>query len=854
METLVQHRWSLLILASILALVTSSTLFALDPQKTIAQYGQTVWLRQNGLPANAVNTAVQSKEGYIYIGTSTGLFGFDGVNFRRIGVDPGEEKSRQTISALCSASDSSLWIGTEYKGLRRIRGGKISSYGLAEGFFDTQVLELLESRSGRMYVGTAIGVYRFDNGKFAPILLKPNFITALAEDSAGRLWIGTHHGIRIVDEERPDHVVSITTKDGLPTDITTCLFADRRGNMWIGTVSGLVRCQGGKMDRPTLLHGPSDIHINVIREDRDGNIWVGTNTGGLNRLANGKWTVLRKSDGLTDDQVSSILEDREGSLWVGTADGLNQFKNVSLTTFTTYEGLTNDYISSVVETPDKTLYFLSDQGSSVMGLRNGKFRKYQISVGPAFVAHDGRLWIGQNGYLCDIMNGKLTKYDSTCGVPQHWISAITEDDEGLIFYSDHVGIRRFVNHRVAPYLMARGEQYPSVEYVVCFYQQRKDLLWVGTTDSLVKIEGGVSVGFTKKDGLAGNWVSSIYDDKKGSLYFSSPQGGLTRYREGRFTAFNTAVGLFVDEIYCVIGDDVGGLWLSSPVGIGHVDRQELEDYAEGRVSSIHSKVFVTVDGMKTDECFGGWQPAGWKTHDGNIWFATRKGAVMIDPRKFRFNAIPPPTLIEEVDVNEHPAPDLGPVELDPGSDKLEFHYTALSFLVPSRVTFKYMLKGYDTRWVDAGTRRVAYYTNLSPGDYRFQVIACNNDGVWNETGASFPFILKPHFYETYWFYGLLLVVLGGGSFGLYRVRVWQLIRNERNLQQKVDEALANIKVLGGLIPICSNCKKIRNDAGYWDLLEGYIQSHSQAKFSHGLCPDCAKQLYPGVFPSNEGKS
>jgi len=170
----------------------------------------------------------------------------------------------------------------------------------------------------------------------------------------------------------------------------------------------------------------------------------------------------------------------------------------------------------------------------------------------------------------------------------------------------------------------------------------------------------------------------------------------------------------------------------------------------------------------------------------------------------------------------------------------------LSFLVPERVLFKYMLVGYDRDWVDAGTRRAAYYTNLPPGTYRFEVIACNNDGVWNEKGASFAFKLSPHFYEQYWFFMLVIAVVGGAAFGTYRLRVWQLLKRERKLGERIQEAMADIKTLSGLIPICSNCKKIRDDKGYWENLEKYIQSHSEAQFSHGICPDCAAKLYPNL--------
>ena len=193
-------------------------------------------------------------------------------------------------------------------------------------------------------------------------------------------------------------------------------------------------------------------------------------------------------------------------------------------------------------------------------------------------------------------------------------------------------------------------------------------------------------------------------------------------------------------------------------------------------------------------------------------------------------------------------------DLSPGKEKLEFHYTALSFLVPERVHFKYLLEGYDHEWVNAATRRVAYYTNLPPGSYRFRVTACNNDGVWNEIGASFAFKLEPRFRQTLWFYGLLIIAAAGIGFGLYRLRVWRLLQREKELKKSVDEAVAKIKVLGGLIPICANCKKIRDDKGYWDQLEGYIQEHSDAKFSHGICPDCAKLFFPEYDQSSKNNN
>jgi hypothetical protein len=429
------------------------------------------------------------------------------------------------------------------------------------------------------------------------------------------------------------------------------------------------------------------------------------------------------------------------------------------------------------------------------------------------------------------------------------MSAITEDDESLIVFVDGVGIRRFVNGKLKPYLLKNGQPYARLEYVVCMYSQPHGPLWIGSTHGLTRIQDGVDTIFSQTEGLAGPWVNSILDDNQGSLWICSPTDGLTRYKDGKFTPFTIKDGLSISEFYCALCDNAGDLWLSTPRGVVFLKRKEIDDYQAGLIKSLNAKVYTTADGMKTDECFGEWQQAGYKTHDGLLWFATKKGAVWIDPKSIRKNMFPPPVLIERIVIDQANISIDGFINVSPNAEKFEFHYTALSFLAPERVLFKYMLEGYDRDWVDAGTRRIAYYTNLPHRNYRFRVIACNNDGVWNEVGTNFQFGLQQHFYETFWFYSFVLIALVGIIYGLFRLRVLQLTRREKELQKRIQEALANIKTLGGLIPICSNCKKIRDDKGYWDQLEGYIQSHSEVTFSHGICPDCAQKLYPEVFGS-----
>jgi ligand-binding sensor domain-containing protein len=832
----------------------SLTVLALDPQKTINQYGHNVWFRQNGLPTNAVYVGLQGRDGHLWLGTSAGLFRFDGVSFTLVNTNPKDNKVIETISTLCKARDSSLWIGTTFSGLRRLKNENIYRYGGAEGLATRQIRALLESRTGHIWIGSSYGLYIYCDNKFVNIPISPNFITALTEDTLGRIWVGTHTGIRIFDDNELKQVDSITTSNGLPNNMISALFTDHKANVWIGTIGGLTCWNNGNMKNYKWTDGLADSHITTICEDRDNNLWFGTYKG-ISRLSQNKWSSMTMLDGLTNDHVLNIFEDHEGSMWVCTLEGLNQFKDVNITTYTTKEGLSSDYVSSIIETPDRNLYILSNADGSITRIKNDKITKLQINVGPAYIARDSSLWIGQTGLLFNVRDGKIIhNYDQRSGLPIKWISAIGEDEKSMVIFLDGIGLRRFINGHIQPYLLADGQQYSSTEYIVCFYLEPNGTFWIGTTNGLVKVKDGKTTTYSQTDGLAGHWVNSILDDRQGSLWITSPSDGLTRFKDGKFTPFTIKDGLFTNEFYSVLCDNQGDLWLSSPRGIGYIKRKDIDDYQAGQIKSLYPKVYLTADGMKTDECFGEWQPAGWKTYDGCLWFATKKGAVKVNPKTFTHNNIPPPVIIERIVVDQETIPVDRFTMISPGKEKIEFHYTALSFLVPDRVFFKYKLEGFDRDWVDAGTRRVAYYTNLPPRAYRFRVMACNDDGVWNNIGITYSFKMQPHFYESYWFYGLVIATLAGIGYGLYRLRVWQLIQKEKELQDGIQEALANVKTLSGLLPICANCKKIRNDKGYWDQIEGYIQKHSDAQFTHGICPECAEKLYGDVFYKDMAKS
>jgi streptogramin lyase len=458
----------------------------------------------------------------------------------------------------------------------------------------------------------------------------------------------------------------------------------------------------------------------------------------------------------------------------------------------------------------------------------------------------GALWIGTDEGLWRVQGGSPARVSTREG-GEGAVRALAEDRGGTVWVgTDGAGLFRVEGGTLVP--AAPELRNAQVRDIHVDAQGR---VWVGTYSGLSLLKDGrVGTTFTTADGLPHDYVRSIHESPDGTLWVGTYGGGLSRYRDGRFVNYGVRQGLFSDVIYAILEDAAGDLWMSCNRGIFRVARRELEDVAAGRAQRVQSQAFDEGDGMPTRECNGG-NPAAWRTADGRMWFATLGGVVMVDPARLALNNVPPPVVIDRVladgvDIGT-PGQSFGPGDaraLSPRPRRLEVHYAGLSFVAPEKVRYRYRLEGYDRDWVDAGGSRTAHYTGLPPRRYRFHVIASNNDGVWNDVGATWDFALAPALHETPWFFGVCGLALAGAGLGFHRWRLLSLRRNEQRLQVRIQHAVARIKVLSGLLPICAGCKKIRDDRGYWEQIEVYIREHSEAQFSHGLCPTCIRNMYP----------
>jgi len=763
--------------------------FALDPKQLITQYGHDIW--NDELPQSTVHCLIQTRDGYIWMGTYEGVVRFDGIEFIADNKRNTAELKRPGVLALHEDRAGTLWIGMLEGGLASFRDGKFKAYGQETGLSNDTVRTIYQDRTGKLWVGTDNGINLLQDDKFISYTtnngLVNNQVRAITEDSLGNLWIGTEEGLSLF---KNGQFTNYTTKDGLPNNSIRTIYPDKNGALWISTSSGAVFWQDGVKKIYTTQEGLTTNNIRSILPDTDGNIWLGTENGGLQRLFNDKVEVYQIKQGLSNDNIRSLLEDREGSLWVGTTSGLNRFRTSKFINYTSSDGLANDFVRAILE-DSKGNFWVGTDGGGLSLFQNGKFTNYTTKDGlvsdlvrSLYEDKEGKLWVGTNEGLSYFYNGKFTNYTTKDGLPHNSIYCINQDKEGNFWFGTNGGgASLFKDGKFTNYGVKDGLLNLSVRTI---FLDREGNLWFGTYSGLNSYKNGQIFSHTKKDGVSGNAVFSAYQDSQGDIWFTT-NDGFTRYKQGKFTPYATKTGLFDGISFQILEDSRGYLWASTSKGILSVKKSDFNDYDQGKISNIAYTMYGKIDGMKTHQCNGASQPCAIKSKDGRLWFATAKGITTIAPDETKLNQLAPDVYITKAIVDGVSLNPTEKVVLDPGKEKYEFHYTGLSFLALEKVKFKFMLVGYDKDWVIANTRRVAYYTHIPPGEYQFRVIACNNDGVWNETGASFYFTLKTHPLKTNWAYAFYISsFLALGYTGVrYRVKVLQ--RRNELLESKVQE-------------------------------------------------------------------
>jgi len=729
---------------------------ALDPHKSVAQYAHEVWNTKSGLPEADVMAILQTKDGYLWVGTEEGLARFDGAHFvvfdRKTSSLPNNR-----IQALAETPDGSLWIGTE-DGLSRFRDHQFTNYSTRDGLPNNNVRALWAETGGALWVTTLAGVrvWRGNGFELAPsiepiaqnsprqVLRTPNGDIWVASDTA--LGHSSHAGLMKMPVGRAP----------LNGRIIRTLMVDPAGVLWVGTSTGLYRLSEGQV-RPYPLGLHSQPEVTALLQDRHHNLWVGTLGEGLIRVNTEGIARYSVQDGLSGVEVKTLFEDSAGNLWVGTfGGGLDVFRDTMFTPYGKPEGVSQDVVWAVMQSRDSSIW-IGTQAGGLNQLKDGKVTTYSTrdgsadnTVGALLEARDGTLWLGKDSGLDRFDQGKVFRVPLAQPSLHEQVHAIYEDRGGTLW----------VGTRSSGLFLLRGLDRRRLDTrdgltgsdVQTIIPSRRGGIWIGTLDGLSYYKDNHFINFTSKDGLSADQVFSLYEDTEATLWIGTD--GLNRLKDGKVTVYGDREGLFDQNVLAILEDDNGYLWLSTNKGIFRVSKQQLNDLAEGKTSQLTPVMFGPADGMRSAECNGGSSPAAWKDRKGNLWFATVAGALKLDPRWTAANPHPLQVHVEDLWADRKHVDPNGGLRLPPGGHELEVHYSAPYFAGANRVRYRYRLDGFDKEWVDAGTRTVAYYTNLPPGDYRFQVVASAFNATPGEAEADLGFYLTPHFYQTPTFYTL----------------------------------------------------------------------------------------------------
>ena len=772
--------------------LSAASAHALDPALAITQYVQSVWRAPGHLPHDNVSAIVQTRDGYLWIGTVEGLARFDGV--RSVVFDKGNTKEIRNnwIRALHEDREGRLWIGTFGGGLVCREKGRFVSFGTGEGLPADVIYAIFEDAAGHVLVGTlGQGLFRFEAGRFVrepgSEELETRNVRAFALDHAGVLWIGTETGLF---RREAGAGTSFVRQRGLPDEAIISLVSTEEG-LYLGTENtGLVGLVAGRLSSITTRNGLANDRVWSLAVDRDQSVWIGTDGGGLQRLSRGRLSTFSTRNGLSNDFVWAIVEDREGSLWIGTnGGGLNQLRSGRVESLTVREGLPSDFIWGMLRTHDASLYIgtedrgvaqLRGETITIFGPREG----LEGSARTFLEDRRQRLWIGGSRGLFRLEQGRVRAVPLP-GLDR--VFSLAEDASGILWIGTTNGLKALEADRLRDF---PGADLLSPAAVNMLLVARDGALWAGTSAGLWRGAGGRFTTYTKEQGLPSLYVTTVLEGPDGAIW-AATRGGLARVRDGRLDVLTSRNGLYDDAIMSILLDDEGGLWMGSNRGLSRASLSDLEDVLDGRKQTVRCRVFGLEDGMRSVEVNNAGS-ARFKDPDGRLWFATRGGAASIPPLPIPPNP-PPPVVIEGARADGQLLEGAGPWRLAAGTRRLDIHFTALSFRAPSSLRLRHRLEGFDPDWVEAGADRTAHYTNLSHGRYLFHVAAASHDGEWSEAGAVATLEIAPRMHETLWFRALAFVLFALAGPLFYRQRVHRLGRQKAGLERLVAARTAEVE-------------------------------------------------------------
>ncbi len=728
------------------------------------EYGFDVWTTANGLPQNTVTGVAQTPDGYLWLATFDGLARFDGVKFTIF--DKGNTKGilNNRFSGIFVDKAGAVWAVTENGVITIYRGGEFVSYQTPETL--TIPASIAADIQGNALIETNDGSFYLLDGKLVPAEEKKEpKVKLLFYGKSGAKWTLEQNGItRQKDGQTTNYPLNLPSENLTSTNFFR-IYEDNRGALWLSVKDKLYRLADAKVTAFTNNEIPAlkELNLQTIFDDAEGNTWFVFGAANAEAQLNGQF--VRFKDGQFTSynlgkpvSATSGITDREGNFWLATTNGLRRLRRQLITSLSVKDGLNRNEVYPLIQTRKGDIFIGTVEG--VNRYADGKITnlglKYTSGV-PLYMRgfwedEQSRVWLGFQG------EGGFGRFEEPSSVKRigkdnlpNGATDFASDREGNIWIATDEGLYKYKDDaEIAHYTIKDGLRNDKI---ITMRFDREQNLWLGTFDGLSKLKDGKFTNFADAENSPKGFVRVIYEDADGVLWFGTYGDGLVRYKDGKFFNYRVEHGLFNNGVFAILEDNRGNFWMSSNRGIHRVSRQELNDFADGKIPKLNSVSYDEKDGMLNAECNGGRIPAAIKTKDGKLWFATMGGVAIVNPEVERINPNPPNVIIENISIDRKSATrnPQSAIELQPNQSNLEIIYTGLSLTKPEQTKFKYKLEGFEENWVEAGTRREASYSYLPHGEYTFHVIAANADGVWNSDGATIKIIVHPYFYQMWWF-------------------------------------------------------------------------------------------------------
>lgn len=755
----------------------------LNAQPLNQKFLQTHWTTENGLPQNSVTGIAQTPDGYLWLGTFGGLARFDGVRFKIYTTANTPELESNRIHALAVDQTGNLWIGTERGEIICYKDGRFIRIDSGKTIEGAQILYFYFDDTGLMWVATSNGIMTCTfNGCQRKNEEFQKRIDWIRKDSDGTVWIQSQNSLYKIKDE------SVVKEE----EVTRHLIGfelNPEGGLWLIIENEIGKYKNGKYTHFSQF----DLNRSFISTliSPDGSLWVNSDEH-LYRIKNDK-KIVYKIENVSKGPARKIFIDREGNLWLGrTADGLIRLLNRRVQVLLVADEGKQVGINSIVEDNKGNIWLTSQR--ALFHLKDGKYKVFYSKIKKGEFAERGALLFDSEGILWNltlqglqsISNDKITLKIENKTFINTSSNGLFEDSRKQLWFSyDGYGV--FVSDKekiVANYTIKNG----LINNSVSFISETKDgAMWFATRGGISRLKDNTFTNYNSNNGLSNENVRDIYEDQDGTLWFGTYGGGLNRFRDGKFTPITNKDGLFDDIVSRILVDRDDNFWMLGNRGIYSVNRQMLNDFADGKIKQIYCASYTTADGMITSEGNGGFQSAGIIASDGRFWFPMINGVVIIDPKQ---EELPPPIpIIEEVLIGRETKNFKDVIELSASQETLEISYTGIGFRKPEHIRFRYRLKGLNDDWEEVGTRRTAYFPSLPYGDYRFQVIATNTDGVWSNY-TEILIKVNPPFYRTWWFYSILWMLFFGILYAIYQYRNWYFAR-QKSVQEEFSRKLLN---------------------------------------------------------------